>query len=103
MHIPTSSKNFNLDLKGQCQEIFECWFFHQKAPPCPLRGNLGRYHFLPKIHRDIEQKVGSGVYDTPGTPRNGDSTVYLTPWNGESAVYLTLWNGDSAVYLTPRN
>ena len=27
-----------LALKGQCHEIFVCWFFHQKAPPGPLRG-----------------------------------------------------------------
>ena len=69
-------------------------FLNHKAPPGSLRGTLGRFHFLPKIHRDIEQKVGSGVYDTL---RNGDSAVYLTPRNGDSAVYLTPWNGDLAV------
>ena len=115
-------------LKGQCHEIFECLFFHQKAPPGPHRDTLGWFHFLPKIHRDIEQKVGSAVYDTP---QNGDSAVYLTPCNGDWAVYLTprnyyhkvvflyfvlfepfyKWfeirrkefqNGDSALYLTLR-
>ena len=76
-------------------------FLNQIAPPGPLRGTLGRFHFLPKIHRDIEQKV----YDTPRdrdsavyiTPRNGDLAVNLTPRNGDSAVYLTLQNGDLAV------
>ena len=24
--------------KGQCREIFECWFFHQKVAPCAIRG-----------------------------------------------------------------
>ena len=81
-------------LKGQCNEIFECWFFNQKAPPGPLRGTLGRLYFLPKIHRDIKQKVGSAVYDTP---RIGDSAVYFTPRNGDSAVYLT------TAELVPKN
>ena len=40
---------------------------------------------MPKIHRDIEQKVSSAVYDTL---RNGDSVVYHTPRNGDSVVYL---------------
>ena len=37
-------------------------FFHQKAVPGPIKGTLGRFEFLPKIHRDIKQKVGSAVY-----------------------------------------
>ena len=45
-------------LKGQCHEIFESWFFHQKAPPGPFGCTLRQFHFLPKIHRGIEQKVG---------------------------------------------
>ena len=36
-----SNKSFSL--KGQCHEIFECWFFHQIAPPGPHRGCLGRF------------------------------------------------------------
>jgi len=51
---------------GQCPKIFESLFFHQKDPPGPLRGTLGQFYFLLKIHRDIEQKVGSAVYDTSG-------------------------------------
>jgi len=38
---------------------------YQKAAPGPIRGTLGRFQFLPKIHRDIGQKIGSAVYDTP--------------------------------------
>ena len=71
-------------------------FFHQKAPPGPLRGTLGRFHFLLKIHRDIEQKVGSAVYDTP---RNGNFVVYLTLRNGDSVVYLTPWNKYQKIVL----
>jgi len=60
-------------------------FFQQKAAQGLIRVTLGRFQFLPKIHRDIGQKVGSVVYD-----RNGDLGVYLAPRNGDSAVYLTL-------------
>ena len=67
-----------ISLNGQCHNIFVCWFFHQIAPPGPIRGTFGRFRFFPKIRRDIRQKVGSGVYDTP---RNGDWAVYLTPWS----------------------
>ena len=64
------------------------------AAPGPIRGTLRQFCFLPKIHRDIGQKVGSAVNDTAG---NGDSVVYFTPRNGDSAVYLSLRNGDSAM------
>jgi hypothetical protein len=64
-------------------------FVIKKPAPGPIRGTLGRFCFLLKIHRDIGQKVGSAVYDTP---LNGDSAVYLTLRNGDSAVYLTPWN-----------
>ena len=74
---------------------FECWFFHQKAPPDPLRGNLGQFHFLLKIHRDIEQKVGSAVYDTP---RNGDSAV-TTEWRLGGVSYTAEWQLDSVRYI----
>ena len=30
-----------------------CWFFHQIAPPGPIRGTLGRFWFFPKIRGDI--------------------------------------------------
>ena len=33
-------KVFNC-LKGQCHEIFWCWFFHQIASPGPIEGTLG--------------------------------------------------------------
>ena len=58
-----------IPLKGQCHEIFVCWFFHQIAPSGPFRGTLGRFQFFPKIRRDIQQKVSSAVHDTP---QNGD-------------------------------
>ena len=67
-------------------------FFHQNAPLGPLRGTLGQFHFLPKIHRDIEQKVALQCM-----------ILIDTLWNGNSAVYVTLQNGDLAVYLTPPN
>ena len=60
----------------------------------------GRFCFLPKNHRDIGQKVGSAVYDTP---RNGDSALYHTPRNGDLAVYHTPRNDDSAVYIFGKN
>ena len=66
-------------------------YFIKKLPLVPLEG---RFCFLPKNHRDIGQKVGSAVYDTP---RKGDSVVYLTLRNGDLAEYLTPRNGDSAV------
>ena len=34
-------------LKGPFHDIFECWFFHQIAPPGPIRGPFGRFRFLP--------------------------------------------------------
>ena len=60
-NIPRKSVSIftTFSLKGQCHEIFECWFFHQKAPPGPLRGTPGRFHFC------IEKKIGSAVYDKP--------------------------------------
>jgi len=111
-------------LKRQCHEIFECCLFSSKICSGPIRGTMGRFCFLPKIHRDIWQNVGSAIYDTR---RKGDSAVYLTQrilykkvvlyfvlfesfskwfkiWEifyCDSVVYLTPRNGDSAVYLTP--
>ena len=40
-------------LKGQCHKIFEYWFFHQIAPPGPIRGTLRRFRFFPKMRGDI--------------------------------------------------
>ena len=74
-------------LKGQCHEIFDCWFFQQMATLRPIRGTLGQFCFWLNIHRDIRQKVSSAVYDTP---QKDDSAVYDTPRNGDSTVYLTL-------------
>ena len=69
-------------LKGQCDNIFVCWLFHQIAPPGPIRGTLGRFQFFLKIRTKIfDKKIGSAVYDTLG--------------NGNLAEYLTLWNDDS--------
>jgi len=31
-------KEYKKGLKGKCHEIFVCWFFHQVAPPGPIRG-----------------------------------------------------------------
>ena len=75
--------------------FFECWFFHQIAPPGPIRGTLGRFRFLLTIHLDIRQKVGLAVYYTQG---NGDSLVHHPPQDGNSAVYLTLWNCTNKVF-----
>ena len=47
--------------KGQCHEIFECWFFHQLAPPGPLRGTLGQFQFLPKFAEIFEFEIVSTV------------------------------------------
>jgi len=30
-------------LKGQCHEIFECWFFNPIASPGPIEGTHGRF------------------------------------------------------------
>ena len=30
-------------LKGQCHEIFECWFFNPIASPGPMKGTHGRF------------------------------------------------------------
>ena len=45
----------------QASKIFECWFFHQIAPSGPLRGTLGRFQFLPKIHGVIKFEIVSEV------------------------------------------
>jgi len=38
----------------------------------PLEVSWDDFDFFPKIRRDIRQKVGSAVYETP---RNGDKSV----------------------------
>ena len=53
-HFFYNQMHLYTDLKGQCHEIFACWFFHQIAPPGPLEGTLGRFQFLPKIRGDIQ-------------------------------------------------
>ena len=70
-------------------------FFHQIAPPGPIRGTLGWFRFFPKICGDIRQKVVSAVYDTL---RNGNTLVYHTPRNGDLVVYITWRNDDSVAY-----
>jgi len=87
-------------LNGQCHEISEYWFFHQIAPPGPIRGTLWWFWFFHNISDDICQGVGSAVYDTP---RNCNSAVYHTPPNGDWGCYHTPWNDNSAVYLTPQS
>ena len=80
-------------------------FFHQIAPPGPIRGTLGQFQFFLKIHEEIRQKVGSALYDT-GTPRNSYSAVYHTPRNYDSAVNsavnLTSLKEHMCTYLTTR-
>ena len=44
----------NFTLKGQCHEIFECWFFHHIAPLGPISSMLGRFQVLPNILGDIQ-------------------------------------------------
>ena len=46
-----------LSFKGQCHEIFECWFFPEIAPPGPIRGTLGRFQFSPNISVDIQVEL----------------------------------------------
>ena len=82
--------------KGTVSQDFWVLFFHQMAPPCPIRITLRRFRFFPNIRGDILQKVGSVVYHTP---RNGDSTVYHT----DSCMIHTPQNVDSVVHLTPRS
>jgi len=45
-------------LKGQSHKSLSVGFFHQIAPPGPLRGVLGRFWFVPKIRGDtvLEKK-----------------------------------------------
>ena len=81
-------------LKGQCHEIFECWFCHSITATGPIRGTLGRFKILTNICRDIQQNVCLAVYDTPW---NGDSAVYYTLANGDPTVYDTTWNCNSAI------
>jgi len=90
-----------ISLKGQCHEIFECWFSHQMASLGPIRGTLGRFWFLLNILGDtyLTKSCLSSVWY--GTPCNGDSAAYHTPRNGTLAAYHTPWNGDSVVYGTP--
>jgi len=45
-------------LKGQCHEIFECRFFHQIAPPGPIRGTLARFQSTEIFKYEI---LGRGV------------------------------------------
>jgi len=84
-------------VKGTVSRDLSVGFLHQKAAPGLLRGTLRRFSFLPNIHRDIEQKVDSAVYDTP---QNGDSVVYLTLRNGDSRCIL---HHRMAMYLTLRS
>ena len=78
-------------------------FLYKKSAHGPIRGTMG---ILPKIHRDIGQKVGSAVYDTL---RNGDSAVYLTltvEWRLGSVSYTAEWRLHGVSYTAefiPRN
>ena len=77
-------------LKGQCHKIFVCWFFHQIAPPGPIRGTLGRFWFFLKIHGDIWQKSWlSGVWYTLEWWIRG--VRYTAEWQLCGVSYTTEW------------
>ncbi len=40
---------FRKQLKGQCREIFNCWFFHESVSPNPLSISLGQFQIFSKI------------------------------------------------------
>ena len=58
-------------LKGQCHKIFECWFFHQIAPPGPLRGTMRDFDFYQKFPEIFEFEIVSTVKDTPWSQLKG--------------------------------
>jgi hypothetical protein len=41
------------NLKGQCHEIFDFWFFHESVSPKPLSIPLGPFRIFSKIFGDI--------------------------------------------------
>jgi len=69
-------ENLNNSLKGQVMRLLSVGFLHQINSPDPIRGTLGWFKFLPKIHGEIQQNVCSAVYDTQW---NGNFVVYLSP------------------------
>jgi hypothetical protein len=44
-------------LKGQCHEIFCCWFFHESVFPKPLIIPLGPFQIISKIRGDIPSSM----------------------------------------------
>ena len=68
-------------LKGQWNEIFKCWFYHQTATPGTMRGTVHSewYTAMPPF-RGISE---TAVYLTPqriGHQGVSDTVEYLTPW-----------------------
>ncbi len=56
-----------LSLKGQCQEIFCFWFFHESVSPKPLIISLGPFRIFSKIRWDIRSsRFATGVVETGG-------------------------------------
>jgi hypothetical protein len=54
-------------LKGQCNKIFDFWFFHDSVSPKPLSILLGLFKIFSKILGDIRSsRCTIGVVDTGG-------------------------------------
>ena len=58
----TQWAELNTRLKGQCHEIFECWFFRQITSPGPIRGRYTGTVFGTEIFTEIfESEIISAV------------------------------------------
>jgi hypothetical protein len=63
----TTEPVFLYDLKGQCHEIFDFWFFHGSVSPKPISIPIGSFRIFSKIRGDIRcSRFASGVNDTGG-------------------------------------
>ena len=71
-------------LKGQCHEIFECWFLRQIVSPGPISGTLGKFGIFPNDCRDIQRKVKTAVYHAPP---NGDLERNFSPPSGNNNIF----------------
>jgi hypothetical protein len=78
-------------LKGQCHDIFCCWFFYESVSPQPQSIPLGTLRIFSKIRGDIRKsrcttgitdtvdKFATGVNDTGGQFLPPVLLVLLTP------------------------
>jgi hypothetical protein len=66
-------------VKGQCQEIFDFWFFHESVSPKHLSIALQPFQIFMKIRRDIRgSRCTTGVIDTVGKWKKSSSGKILT-------------------------